>query len=92
MSSILGVGAMAKGKRIRAKTDYNQLKSSNETIASLSGVNKLAKRRNSTSPSFQKRDHSITGISKSPQGGKNTPEPLRGLFTVIIVGNLRCRV
>ncbi|NLW77198.1 MAG: SAM-dependent DNA methyltransferase [Methanomicrobiales archaeon] len=68
-------------------TDYNQLKSSIETIASLSGVKMLAKRwKLIESGLAEKDDQASPVIKKVHKGGKITPDPLRGLFSVIIDG------
>jgi len=64
-------------------TDYNLLKSTIESAASLSGVKMLAKRwKIIESGHTEKDEESSPVIKKIHKAGKMTPDPLRGFFSI----------
>lgn len=68
-------------------TDYNRLKSSIESVASLSGVKMLAKRWKLIESGLAEKDEEAAPvIKKIHKAGKASPDPLRGLFSTTYDG------
>ncbi|NLV28226.1 MAG: SAM-dependent DNA methyltransferase [Methanomicrobiales archaeon] len=68
-------------------SDYNQLKTTIESAASLSGVKMLARRWKIIESGLAEKDEEASPvIKKIHKPGKMTPDPLRGLFSLTIEG------
>ncbi|KAF5083807.1 N-6 DNA Methylase [anaerobic digester metagenome] len=68
-------------------SDYNQLKTTIESAASLSGVKMLAKRWKIIESSLAEKDEEASPVFKKiHKAGKISPDPLRGLFSLTIEG------